>query len=126
MTEARLLASVALAGMAGVATWRLRMLSLFGSALATALGAVSMLAGDRWAALLLAFFIPAIALSRWRRQAKARLADGVLAPDTARSAIQVAANGGVFGLAALGSVAGATGWPEVIGIAALSSAAADT
>lgn len=126
MTEARLLAIVALAGLAGVATWRFRMLSIVGSALAALLGVAALRAGDRWALLLLAFFLPATALSRWRRSAKARLTGGVLSPNATRTAIQVAANGGVFGLAALAAAAGVSSWPEIVGVAALSSAAADT
>ena len=126
MTEARLVASAVLAGLAGIATWRFRMLSIVGSALAAALGSVAVLAGNRWAVLLMAFFLPAIALSRWRRAAKARLAEGVLSPNATRTALQVAANGAVFGVAALAAVAGAPGWPEIVGVAALASAAADT
>ncbi|MBK8248331.1 MAG: DUF92 domain-containing protein [Gemmatimonadetes bacterium] len=126
MTEARLLASLALASLAGVATWRLRLLSIVGSTVAALLGAAAVLAGNRWAVLLLAFFVPAIALSRWRRQAKVRLAGGVLSPDAVRTAVQVVANGGVFAAAALATLAVTSGWPEIIGIAALTAAAADT
>lgn len=120
------LVGVALGAAAGLATWRLRLLSIVGSCIAAALGAVAMMAGIPWAMLLLAFFIPATALSRWRRRIKVQRTAGVLAEEPMRRASQVVANGGLFGAAAIAALGGAAEWPVVVAIGALAAAAADT
>lgn len=126
MIPAPHLVAVVLGATAGLATWRLRLLSIVGSCVAAGLGAVALMAGIPWAMLLLAFFIPATALSRWRRRIKAQRTAGVLAEEPVRRASQVCANGGLFGLAAIAALVSPMEWPAVVAIGALAAAAADT
>ncbi len=83
-------------------------------------------AGWGWAALLIAFFVASSALTRVGAAAKTARTGSVVAKGGQRDATQVAANGAVFGLAALGMVAApAAGW-WAMGAGALAAAAADT
>ncbi len=126
MTLLRILTGAALATATGVWTARARLLSIVGSIVASGLGTLAVAAGDRWWPLLLGFFLPAAALSRWRRDAKHRRAGGVLDTTGPRTVTQVLANGGVFGVCALAEIVHpATGW-AVAALGALSAAAADT
>ena len=105
---------------------RARSLSVSGAIAAVAVGTACLGAGWSWAALLILFFVTSSALSRWRRDARAARIAGVVAKGDERDAWQVAANGGVFALAAFGSVIlPGFGW-EAIGAGALAAAAADT
>lgn len=76
--------------------------------------------------LLVAFFVASTALSRYRRAEKAARTGGVVAKAGARDARQVLANGGLYTLAALGSLlAPAPVWVAA-GAGALAAATADT
>ena len=101
-------------------------LSTSGAIAATAVGAAAFVAGGKWIALLLFFFLSSTLLTRWRAEVKrARLAD-VVDKGGARDAWQVLANGAVFACAAVGAViAPGHGW-DALGAGAIASAAADT
>jgi len=106
---------------------RARALAPSGAATAWLLGTTSVAAGWHWAALLIAFFGSGTALSRVGGARKARRLAPVVAKGGERDAVQVLANGGVFGLAALAHlVLEATPIPLAIGAGALAAAAADT
>jgi uncharacterized protein (TIGR00297 family) len=109
-----------------IAAYRLRALSASGAGAAALMGAVVMAAGWSWGILLIAYFVPASALSRWRAGDKlARSGDRADKPGP-RDAAQVLANGGLFAAAAVAWLL----WPGVtwqaVGAAALSASAADT
>jgi len=104
-------------------------LTTSGAIAATAVGALCILAGWGWAALLIVYFVVAIAFSRRGADAKARRTGGVVAKAGRRDAVQVVANGGVFALAAFLSTH-ATGTLaitlEAAAVGALAASAADT
>ncbi|MEX2181254.1 MAG: DUF92 domain-containing protein [Gemmatimonadaceae bacterium] len=83
---------------------------------ALVVGTAAALAGWGWVALLLGYFIVSSLLTQLGRATKAARAASVLAPTAARSATQVAANGGVF---ALGAMLVALGGDERAALAAL-------
>jgi hypothetical protein len=97
----------ALAALAfALAAWRAGSLAASGAVAALAVGTAAVFGGWRWGALLVAFFVLASALSRWRRAAKQARTGRVVDKGGRRDAAQVLANGGVFAaLAAAGSVA---------------------
>jgi uncharacterized protein (TIGR00297 family) len=104
-------------------------LSASGRRAAVLCGTVTTLAGWGWAGLLLAFFASSVFLTNWRHADRARRTVRSLPALSARNALQVFANGGVF--AVLATVAlvlapgGSDGW--TLGAAgALAAAAADT
>ncbi|MBA2687655.1 MAG: DUF92 domain-containing protein [Gemmatimonadaceae bacterium] len=102
------------------------MLSRSGALAALLVGVVALAAGWGFVLVLLGFFLTSTALSRFRRDDKERLLSGIVAKGSARDAIQVFANGGIFALACLWYIA--TRNPAAIFMAAgaLSAAAADT
>ena len=93
---------------------------------AVVVGTVAVGAGWGWGALLVAFFVSSSLLSRIGAAGKARRTAAIVAKGGERDAWQVLANGGVFALAALGSVV----WPGagwgLLATGALAAAAADT
>jgi uncharacterized protein (TIGR00297 family) len=122
----RILAGLLLAGVIALAARRARMLARSGAWAATALGTIAVAAGWSWAALLIAFFVASSLLSRVRAADRAARTDDIVAKGDERDAVQVLANGGVFGLAALGFVL----WPGAAwlaaGAGAIAAATADT
>lgn len=72
-----------------------------GALAATAIGTMCVVAGWRWAGLLILYFVVTVACSRAGAATKARRTSGVLAKGGRRDAVQVLANGGVFAAAAL-------------------------
>ena len=81
--------------------WRLGWLTAGGAVAAIALGTVSAAADWRWAVVLIAYFVVASLLTRFRAGIKReRMEDRVDKPG-ARDAVQVLANGGLFGGMAL-------------------------
>jgi len=104
-------------------------LTLSGALAAALIGALCILAGWRWAALLIVYFVVAVAFSRAGADAKARRTGGVVAKAGGRDAVQVLANGAVFALAAFLSgqlsQSGAT-LLAVAAVGALAASAADT
>ena len=108
-------------------SWKMRALSPWGAAAATALGAVVFgLGGVEWAVVLLGFFISSSALSRLKRRHKASL-DEKFSKGSQRDAGQVLANGGIAGLCVLihaAFPAAVWAWPAFAGT--LAAANADT
>jgi len=116
---------------AAVIAWtayQTRSLSLSGALAAWLEGSIILgLGGWAWGVLLMAFFIPSSALSRWARARKARVAEK-FSKGSQRDAGQVLANGGLAALLAL--VAGLHRGDSVLlwvaFAAALATATADT
>ena len=122
----RSLLGLALAAVLALASRRARWLSSSGAWCAVLIGTLVTAAGWQWAAMLLAFFFSTSVLSRWRRDAKTRATRAMVDKAGARDAWQVAANGGVYALCALGAIiSSAPGWP-LAGLGALAAATADT
>jgi uncharacterized protein (TIGR00297 family) len=127
----RALAGLLVAGTVALAARRAHALDTGGTATAVAVGAVAVAAGWAWGALLIAYFVLSIALSRLRREKKAARMGDVVAKGGARDAIQVAANGGVFALVALVATSVDPGLPlgrtlAAAALGALAASAADT
>jgi uncharacterized protein (TIGR00297 family) len=89
------------AALLGAVSVRRGSLTPSGGAAAGVTGALAAAAGWWYAALLIAFFVTGTALSRLGAATKAARTDGVVAKAGPRDARQVAANGGVFALAAV-------------------------
>ena len=122
----RVAAGVALAAVIAFATRAARALTTDGAIAATLVGATSIAAGWSWGALLLAFFLSSSALSRIGVDIKHRRTSSILEKGAERDAVQVLANGGIFAVAAIGSlVVPWDGW-LAIGGGALAAATADT
>jgi len=122
----RALLGLGLAATLALAARRARALSTSGAWGALVVGTLATAAGWRWTAVLLAFFVSSSLLSRWRRDRKATETGGVIEKGGARDAWQVAANGGIFALCALGAlVVPSPGW-GLAGLGALAGATADT
>lgn len=83
-------------------------------------------AGLRWAALLIAFFVASSALTRLGQPVKAARTASVLPAASARNALQVAANGGLFALLMILGTALGSAPLLLAGLGALAAAAADT
>jgi uncharacterized protein (TIGR00297 family) len=105
---------------------RARSLSRSGAVTATGLGAVAAAAGYSWAILLIVYFVSSSALSRLGSAASERLTASIVAKGGQRDARQVLANGGVFGVAALGAVLQPGIWWTSLAAGALAASAADT
>lgn len=122
----RTLVGLALAVAISLAARRAHALSWSGGVAATVMGVAATAAGWRWCVLLLAFFLSSTLLSRWRRETKERATRAVVEKGGARDAWQVLANGGVFTVCALGSVALPSALWATAGLGALAAATADT
>ena len=122
----RVLAGAVTAGAVALLARRAGSLSTSGAVAATATGTAAIAAGWGWGALLIGYFVASSALTRAGARVKAARTGGVVEKGGARDAWQVAANGGVFALAAVATAVGLEGpWP-LFGGAALAAAAADT
>jgi uncharacterized protein (TIGR00297 family) len=119
------LAAIAAAAVAGTA-WRVRALTLSGAVAAAMIGAACALAGPAWIAVLIIFFVTSTALSRFRESAKTAITQGINAKGSERDAVQVVANGGIFGLMAFGSSLAPSPYWMTLGAASLAASAADT
>ena len=110
-----------------VAARRARTLATSGAIAASVIGTISLAAGWSWGALLLMMFVSASALSRLGERQKAERVGPVVEKGGERDAGQVLANGGVYAVAALGSLVGPSSpiW-YAIGAGALAASAADT
>lgn len=113
------------AGIAWLAR-RVGALSSSGAVAATVIGTVAVGAGWSWALILIVYFVSASALSRFRAADKDARTAGRVEKGGARDAAQVAANGGVFAIAALLHWSGAHPTWQMAGAAALAASAADT
>lgn len=125
---ARLAIAVAISLAISLAARRARSLSVGGAVAATAVGILAILAGWKWGVLLLIYFATSSALSRLGADKKCTRTASVIAKGGERDATQVAANGGVFAIAAaLAVVAPEHGvaW-TALGVGALAASASDT
>jgi uncharacterized protein (TIGR00297 family) len=122
----RAIAGLALAGIIAVVARRTGVLSASGAVAAIAVGTACMTAGWSWGGLLIAFFVASTLLTRSGAARKVARTEGIVEKAGERDAVQVLANGGVFALAALGTiVAPWWGWMP-LGAGALAAATADT
>ncbi|HEX5634377.1 MAG TPA: DUF92 domain-containing protein [Gemmatimonadales bacterium] len=122
----RALAGAILAGIIAVAALRARVLSPSGAAGALVSGTLAAAAGWPWAGALVAFFASSTLLSRWRSGVKDAATRAVVAKGGRRDAWQVAANGGIFSIAAGGALLAPGPWWELVALGALAAATADT
>jgi uncharacterized protein (TIGR00297 family) len=120
-----LLAAVAIA----LAARRARSLSRSGAIAAVVVGTAAVAAGWGWGTLLFIYFVLSTLLSRAGAAEKAARTAGIVEKGGARDATQVIANGGVFALGVLGTLAAAPATAPVLAAAAagaLAAATADT
>jgi uncharacterized membrane protein len=122
----RLVLAVVVAGGLAQAARRSRALTRGGAVAAAVVGTASLAAGWGWVTLLLVFFVTSTAWSRVGQHQKTTRVAGIADKGAERDALQVLANGGVFAIAAAGSVL----WPSLawygVGAGAVSAATADT
>ncbi|HWL39480.1 MAG TPA: DUF92 domain-containing protein [Gemmatimonadaceae bacterium] len=105
---------------------RARVLSSSGAIAGTIVGAIAVAAGWSWGFLLLAFFVPASALSRLGAEQKSASTERIVAKSGSRDARQVVANGGIFAAAAAMHLVSPSPIWMAVGIGALAASAADT
>lgn len=122
----RAVAGLILATGIAFAARRARSLSRGGAAAAILLGTVAVAAGWDWGALIIVYFVSSSVLSRMGRAYKERRTSPIVAKGGERDAVQVLANGALFGGAALASLI----HPHVrwiaLGAGSLAASAADT
>lgn len=109
-----------------LAARRARTLATSGAIAAAVVGTLSVAAGWSWGALLLSMFVSSSALSRLGEREKAERVGSVVEKGGDRDARQVFANGGVYAVAALGSLIVPSPIWYSIGAGALAASAADT
>lgn len=101
-------------------------LSTSGAVAAGVLGTVAVAAGWSWGMVLIGYFASSVLLSRFRFADKERLLSGRVEKGGPRDAMQVIANGGVFGAMALGYFLDPDPLWQALAAGALSASAADT
>lgn len=116
----------ALALLVASAAWQTRSLTGRGAALAALVGTLAVAAGWRYGILLILFFVASTALSRIGAARKAVRVRGIIEKRGARDARQVLANGGVFAIAAAGSLLFSNDAWSAAAVGALAAATADT
>lgn len=127
MQPPRWLIGALLAAVISVLAYRARALSGSGAVAASGAGLAAMGAGWSWGIILVAYFVTASALSRYRGGEKERrMGGGRVAKHGPRDAVQVLANGGAFVAAALLYWWRPDPLWQVAGIGALAASAADT
>jgi uncharacterized protein (TIGR00297 family) len=122
----RALAGCIVAAAISIAARRTRSLSIGGAIAATALGTVSVAAGWNWGALLILYFVSSTALSHLGRAEKTRRTDAIVEKGGERDAVQVLANGALFGGAAMMMLIRPHADWIALGAGALAASAADT
>jgi uncharacterized protein (TIGR00297 family) len=126
VSVARTLTGFILATGIASAARHVRALSPDGAVAAIVVGAAAFAAGWAWGALLLAFFAFSTLLSTVGRAGKEARTAGIVAKGGERDAAQVLANGGIFAIAAVGSlVSPAPSW-NALAAGAIAAATADT
>ena len=115
-----------IAAVIAILALRFRSLNPSGAVAAFICGAVAMAAGWNWGVYLVSYFVAASALSRYRAREKANRSEGRIARAGARNAVQVAANGGVFVVAATAFLMEPTPLAIAAGVGALAASAGDT
>lgn len=126
----RLLLGALLATLVAAVAIRAGALTRSGALAAVVAGSIATAAGWNWALLLVVYFAATTALSRVGRRAKEARTGDVVAKGGERDWRQVAANGGVFTLAAawytLSGDVSASHMLGALGVGALAAAAADS
>lgn len=121
------LVAVALGPVVAAVVWRAGLLTTGGACAAAVLGSIAALAGVDWMALLLAFFLSSVVLGKIGRTSKLQRSGAVIEKSGPRDAVQVLANGLVFGVGAAMVARGHTaGAVPAIALGALAAATADT
>ena len=123
---ARVATGLAIAGVIAIAAWAARALTPRGAIAATIVGAAAIAAGWSWGVLLLAFFVSSSALSRAGVDIKNRRTSGIVEKSGARDAVQVIANGAIFGITAVASIIAPSDAWLAAGAGALAASTADT
>ena len=123
---ARWMAGAALAAATAAGARALGALGTSGAVAAAILGTLAVAAGWDWGVVLVAYFVSSSALSRIGRAERDRRTDGRIEKGGPRDATQVAANGGMFAVAAAGFLVSANPAWQVLGAASLAASAADT
>jgi uncharacterized protein (TIGR00297 family) len=103
-----------------------RSLTMGGAIAAAVLGTLAISAGWLWGTLLILYFVASTLLSHLGRREKERRTQGVVAKGGERDAVQVLANGLVFGIGAVGWMVVPSPWFLALGAGSLSASAADT
>ena len=122
----RVLIGLALAALVSLAARRAGALTPSGAVASTIAGALAVVAGWDWAALLIAYFASSSALSRLGRGTKERRTASVVAKHGPRDVWQVAANGGLFAISALAMRVQPDSRWIALGAGSLAASAADT
>jgi uncharacterized protein (TIGR00297 family) len=117
---------VVLASAIALLARRTRALSGGGAVAAVLLGTLAMGAGWSWGIVLIAYFASAVWLSRFKAADKEARLSGRVEKQGARDAVQVIANGGVFGAMALCYWIDPIPLWQAFGAGALAASAADT
>jgi uncharacterized protein (TIGR00297 family) len=104
----------------------MRALSTSGAGASAVAGTLAIAAGWSWGVLLLSFFATGSALSKLWERKKAALVSRVVEKGGERDARQVLANGGVYALAAAGSLISPSPIWYALGAGALAACTADT
>ncbi len=97
-----------------------------GAGAAAVVGTLVATAGWRWAMLLIGYFVLSSLLTRWGHATKAARTSSMIPATTARTAVQVAANGGVYALAVVTGALTGDAQAYLAALGALAGAAADT
>lgn len=119
-------AAAALAVLIATLAHRAGALSRSGAVAAMVVGTIATSAGWSWASILIAYFVTASVMSRFRAGEKEARTGGEVEKGGTRDAAQVAANGAVFAGAALLFSTGPSALWQAVGAAALAASAADT
>lgn len=119
-------AGMLLAPAVAYAAFRARSLSATGAVAAAIVGAAAMAAGWSWGALLIAYFVTASLLTRYRAADKAARTMDRVDKHGPRDATQVLANGGVFALLAVAFAVTREPLWQALAAGAIAASAADT
>jgi uncharacterized protein (TIGR00297 family) len=121
------LAAVALGPVVAGIVWRAGLLTVGGACVAAAVGSASALAGFDWMTLLMTFFMSSVLLGHVGRATKQQRGADIIGKAGPRDAIQVLANGTLFGIGAVLSATGhLTDASAAAALGALAAATADT
>jgi len=110
---------------AGIA-WRAGSLDRSGLVAAAACGTLCVVGGWSWAFLLVAYFAAASVLTRAGKEQKEERVGGMVAKGGHRDFRQVIANGGIYSIAAAGTVITAAPWLAWGAVGAIAAASSDT
>lgn len=121
-----MLAGIVIAGLVTLAARQQQTLSPSGGVAGFIVGVTCTAAGWSWGVLVVALFVSANALSRYRRTTRLARVGATVEKAGARDAWQVAANGGLFAAAAIGSLIYPSPIWFPVAAGAIAASAADT